>query len=145
MNFSNSLSVIFNDGVQDKIEKALESLEDHDDLTAGDIIEGHSETAGPSRAKSINNNKPEVTAKTPMKSTVFDDFEDSPIKIAAVKDSQELEMSLHIDPAVHCTRYSSIIGVSSTCSVPGCEFESLSRRQTKERVCLSVSPLTTPT
>jgi DNA cross-link repair 1A protein len=67
-----------------------------------EIIEGTSEVAGPSRARSINNNN-------------FDSFEaaraesepvasDSPIKIVAEKDSQELELSLHIDPAVHCTR-----------------------------------------
>ena len=63
----------------------------------GEIIEGTSEVAGPSRARSVNNNNDD--ASEPGSAAA-----ESSIKIVAEKDSQELELELNIDPRVHCTR-----------------------------------------
>ena len=91
-----------------------------------DIIEGASEEDGPS---GLNNNRVAKQKKSNLVKVVIDDDEvdlslepsivdqrekvtpfaaahhhPSPIKVSAEKDSHELELSLQIDPAVHCTK-----------------------------------------
>jgi len=125
VNFSKS--DILDEDLQNKIEKAI-SYVDTDARTHGDIVEGLSEKAGPSGINNNNRRVKQTKSNTNKVKLVVNDRElnvslepslvDSveniiepaearpkdPIKVSAEKDSQELELSLHIDPAVHCTR-----------------------------------------
>jgi len=78
------------------INQALENINQENGVveeggTAENVIEGHSEIAGPSRAV-INGRNLEA------------DQSESPIKVTATKDSQELELSVEIQPNIECTR-----------------------------------------
>lgn len=115
-------SDIFDEDLQDQIENAIQCV-DNDKTVPRYIIEGESEVAGPS---GINNNRrvKKPMSKSNLVKVIIDDKEvdlrlepsltdpnekdtpvavhPSPIKVSAEKDSQEL--SLNIDPGVHCTR-----------------------------------------
>jgi len=113
-------SDIFDEELQDQIENAIQCV-NNDKAVPKDIIEGESEEAGPS---GINNNRKanQPKSKSNLIKVVIDDKEvdvslepsladpnekaahPSPIKVSAEKDSQELELSLNIDPGVHCTK-----------------------------------------
>lgn len=117
-------SDIFDEDLQDQIENAIQCV-NKDQTVSKDIIEGESEEAGPS---GINNNRraKQLKSKSNHVKVVIDDKEvdlslepsladpnekgapvaarPSPIKVSAEKDSQELELSLNIDPGVHCTK-----------------------------------------
>jgi len=123
VNFSKS--DIFDEDLQNQIENAIQRVNSENRITSN-IIEGNSEEAGPS---GINNNHrvKQINRKSNLVKVVIDEKEvdislepslidpnekvapvaapaKSPIKVTAEKDSQELELSLNIDPGVHCTK-----------------------------------------
>ena len=95
------------------------------DWVPRDIVKGESEVAGPSGINNYRRVKKPMS-KSNLVKVIIDDKEvdlrlepsltdpnekdtpvavhPSPIKVFAEKDSQELELSLNIDPGVHCTR-----------------------------------------
>jgi len=108
-------SDIFDEDLQDQIELAIDRVS-KDALAEKDIIEGTSEAAGPS---GINNNlvsqkqdKPNMVkvmvgdkeVDMSLEPSLPDKTDPVPIKVSAEKDSQELELSLNIDPGIHCTK-----------------------------------------
>ena len=108
-------SDIFDEDLQDQIELAIDRVS-KDTVAEKDIIEGTSEAAGPS---GINNNlvskkqeKPnmvkvmigEKEVDMSLEPSLPGEGEPIPIKVSAEKDSQELELSLNIDPGIHCTK-----------------------------------------
>jgi len=108
-------SDVFDEDLQDQIELAIDRVS-KDTVAEKDIIEGTSEAAGPS---GINNNlvskkqeKPnmvkvmigEKEVDMSLEPSLPGEGEPIPIKVSAEKDSQELELSLNIDPGIHCTK-----------------------------------------
>ena len=93
---------LFKDAVADHPEVPLNLEGDHVEesvdrgkryLDNGEILEGHSEVAGPSGIQGGQANMSPPSTPDP-----------NPIRIAAEKDSEELELEMEIDPSVHCTK-----------------------------------------
>lgn len=119
-----TISDIFDEDLQDQIENAIQCV-DNDTTVPRDIVKGESEVAGPSGINNYRRVKKPMS-KSNLVKVIIDDKEidlrlepsltdpnekdtpvavhPSPIKVSAEKDSQELELSLNIDPGVHCTR-----------------------------------------
>ena len=93
---------LFKDAVADHPEVPLNLEGDHVEesvdrgkryLDNGEILEGHSEVAGPSGIQGGQANVSPPSTPDP-----------NPIRIAAEKDSEEVELEMAISPSVHCTK-----------------------------------------
>jgi len=132
-------SDIFDEDLQDKIEAAIDCV-DKNAVTEKNVGERNSgiacqssvhEKLKPNMVKVMVGDK-EVDLS--LEPSIPDNSHPSPIKVSAEKDSQELELSLNIDPAVHCTKLRLRVPLKKT--------ESGEERPVQ--VSANYSPITTP-